>query len=68
MRKSLFFVAAVSLTISCQTIDPEKYARAPATQRIPIAVFGTLDLRGFGVVMLLHQDPVMHCQRTVFTG
>jgi hypothetical protein len=49
MRKSLLLVVAVSLTISCQTIDPEKYARAPAIQRLPIEDLGGLDLADLGV-------------------
>ena len=49
MRKCLLFVVAVSLTLSCQAIDPEKYARAPAIQRLPIADIGRLDLRVFGI-------------------
>jgi pimeloyl-ACP methyl ester carboxylesterase len=49
VRKCWLFVVAVSLTISCQTINPEKYARAPAIQRLPIADLGSLDLRAFGI-------------------
>jgi hypothetical protein len=49
MHKSLLFVVAVSLTISCQTIDPEKYARAPALQKLQVADLGSLDLRAFGI-------------------
>ena len=49
MRKCLLFAAAVSLAISCQTIDPERYARAPAIQKLPIADLGRLDLRAFGI-------------------
>jgi len=49
MRKCLLFVFAVSLTISCQTIDPEKYTKAPALQRLPIADIGSLDLAAFGI-------------------
>ena len=49
MSKCWLFVVAVSLTISCQTIDPEKYARAPAIQRHPIADIGRLDLGVFDI-------------------
>jgi pimeloyl-ACP methyl ester carboxylesterase len=49
MRKCLLFIVAVSLTISCQTVDPAKYARTPSIQRVPIADIGRLDLRVFGI-------------------
>jgi pimeloyl-ACP methyl ester carboxylesterase len=36
MHKYLVFVVALSFMISCQTADPEKYARTPAIQKRPV--------------------------------
>ena len=44
MRKYLLFGVALSFMISCQTADPEKYARAPAIQKRPLVDLETTSL------------------------
>lgn len=54
MRKCLF-VVVFSLMISCQTADPEKYARTPAVERRPVVDLQTSSL---GIVEK-NEDPVV---------
>jgi pimeloyl-ACP methyl ester carboxylesterase len=58
MHKGFLLIVVVSLMISCQTADPEKYAIAPAIQRRPVVDLETTDL---GIVEKNDGLVVEHC-------